>query len=49
LYLHKIKDHLNQILVREERFNVFKQSCEFLPTRCELDIMGWDDTDIFSH
>ena len=49
LHLHKIKKHLDAILKREDRYNIFKKTCQFLPTRCELDIMGWDDTDIFSH
>ena len=49
LYLHKIKQHLNEILKREDRYDVFEKTCRFLPTRCELDNMGWDDIDPFSH
>ena len=49
LYLHKIRQHLDKILKHEERFDVFEKTCRFLPTRCELDNMGWDDIDPFSH
>ena len=49
LYLHKIKQHLDKILKREDRYDVFEKTCRFLPTRCELDNMGWDDIDPFSH
>ena len=49
LYLHKIKQHLDKILKREDRYDIFQKTCSFLPTRCELDNMGWDDVDPFSH
>ncbi len=49
LYLHKIKNHLDDILKREDRFDIFEKTCHFLPTRCELDNMGWEDIDPFSH
>ena len=49
LYLHKIKQHLDKILKREDRYDIFEKTCRFLPTRCELDNMGWDDVDPFSH
>ena len=49
LYLHKIKQHLDKILKREDRYEIFEKTCRFLPTRCELDNMGWDDMDPFSH
>ena len=49
VYLHKIKQHLDKILQREDRYGVFQKTCHFLPTRCELDNMGWEDLDPFSH
>ena len=49
LYLHKIKQHLDKILKSEDRYDIFEKTCRFLPTRCELDNMGWDDVDPFSH
>ena len=49
VYLHQIRDHLNNIMIREDRFDIFESICEFLPTRCKLDFSGWEDQDIFSH
>ena len=49
LYLHKIKQHLDNILKREDRYDIFKKTCRFLTIRCELDNMGWEDLDPFSH
>jgi ribonuclease D len=49
LYLHKIKKHLDNILKREDRYDIFQKTCLFLSTRCELDNMGWNDIDPFSH
>ena len=33
LYLHKIKQHLDKILKREDRYALFEKTCGFLPTR----------------
>ena len=49
IYLHQIKQQLDNILKREDRYDIFKKTCFFLPTRCELDNMGWEDLDPFSH
>ena len=49
LYLHKIKEHLDSILKREDRYEIFRKTCDFLPTRCQLDNMGWEDIDPFIH
>ena len=49
LYLHQIKQYLNNILKREDRYDIFEKICHLLPVRCELDNMGWEDTDPFSH
>ena len=49
LYLHKIKEQLDKILIREDRYDIFKKICNFLPIRCQLDNMGWEDTDPFAH
>lgn len=49
LYLHKIKEKLDLMLVREER-EVLAQACfDFLPHRADLDLIGWGEQDIFSH
>ena len=49
LYLHKIKQHLDNILKCEDRYDIFEKTCHFLTVRCELDNMGWEDLDPFSH
>jgi ribonuclease D len=49
LYLHKIKDKLDMMLIREGRDKLAKACFEFLPTRTELDLAGWREEDIFSH
>ena len=50
LYLHKLKDELEARLVREGRMELAQRCFDFLPTRAELDLMGWDEpNDIFHH
>ncbi len=49
LYLHRIKDRLNEMLVREGRMDLAKACFDFLPTRSSLDLAGWDEIDIFAH
>jgi ribonuclease D len=49
LYLHDIKRHLDRMLSREGRGALAQQCFHFLPTRIELDLLGWDETDIFAH
>ena len=49
LYLHQLRDSLNQMLIREGRMEVAKSCFDFLPTRAQLDLAGWPDTDIFAH
>ncbi len=49
LYLHAMKDVLEARLVREGRTGLAQACFAFLPTRADLDILGWDDTDIFAH
>ncbi|MEM0946965.1 MAG: ribonuclease H-like domain-containing protein [Pseudomonadota bacterium] len=49
LYLHALRQKLNERLEREGRAE-FAQSCfNFLPTRAKLDLAGWPETDIFAH
>ena len=48
IYLHKIHDELNKILVREKRLNLYKECLKFLKTRVELDLALFRD-DIWSH
>ncbi|MDF3414915.1 ribonuclease D [Sulfitobacter sp. M57] len=49
LHLHKLRDKLNEMLIREGRMNVAQACYDFLPTRAKLDLLGWPDTDIFAH
>jgi ribonuclease D len=50
LYLHRLKTELESRLVREGRMELAQRCFDFLPTRAELDLMGWDEpNDIFHH
>ena len=49
LYLHKIKEILDQRLLREERNELAYFCFKFLQTRANLDLIGFENEDIFSH
>ncbi|MBL4784356.1 MAG: ribonuclease D [Cohaesibacteraceae bacterium] len=49
LYLHRLRDELDQRLVREDRAALAQACFEFLPTRAKIDLAGWPETDIFAH
>jgi len=49
LYLHRLRDKLSFMLVREGRAEIAQACFAFLPHRAVLDLAGWSDTDIFSH
>ena len=49
IYLHEIREKLNEILQREKRLDLAESCFKFLPTRVDLDLKGWVDKDIFSH
>ena len=48
IYLHKVKRELENMLVRENRTEIFKKCLTFLDTRVELDQKGFKE-DIFEH
>ena len=48
IYLHKIKEELEKMLLREQRFELFNRCLNFLDTRVELDQKGFKE-DIFEH
>jgi ribonuclease D len=48
-YLHQLKTALDAMLAREGRTQLAKACFDFLPTRAELDLAGWEETDIFAH
>lgn len=49
LYLHALREELLARLERENRMKEAQACFTFLPTRARLDLMGWDDEDIFAH
>ena len=49
LYLHQLRNALNKMLIREDRMEIAQSCFDFLPTRAQLDLAGWPDTDIFAH
>ncbi len=50
LHLHRLKTALEERLSREGRMDLAQRCFDFLPTRAELDLMGWDEpNDLFHH
>jgi ribonuclease D len=49
LHLHALKEELDHLLEREGRTLIAEACFAFLPTRAELDLLGWPETDIFAH
>ncbi len=47
--LHRLRERLDAMLAREGRVELAAACFGFLPHRAELDLMGWDEPDIFSH
>ena len=48
VYLHKINEELNKILVREKRMKLYEDCIKFINTRVNLDLSSFKD-DIWSH
>ncbi len=48
IYLHKIHEELNKILIREKRIELYLDCLKFLKTRVDLDLALFKD-DIWSH
>ncbi|MBB4009732.1 ribonuclease D [Allorhizobium taibaishanense] len=49
LYLHALRDKLTARLARDGRMDHAAACFAFLPTRAKLDLLGWEETDIFAH
>jgi ribonuclease D len=49
LHLHALRDKLDAMLVREGRASHALRCFEFLSTRTDLDLAGFEDLDLFSH
>jgi len=48
-FLHALRDELSTRLEREGRTELAQACFDFLPARAALDIIGWENQDIFSH
>ena len=48
IYLHKINDALNKILLRENRMKLYESTINFIQTRIDLDLASFKE-DIWSH
>lgn len=49
LHLHSLREKLDIMLAREGRGQIAQSAFDFLITRAELDLMGWEEVDIFAH
>ncbi len=49
LHLHALKARLDTMLQREGRAALAQACFDFLPTRAQLDVAGWEDVDVFAH
>ena len=49
LHLHKIKDKLDMMLLREKRSKLAQACFDFIQFRTDLDLSGWVEQDIFKH
>ena len=49
LHLHQLKTRLDAMLEREGRAGLAQACFDFLPTRAQLDLAGWEDIDVFAH
>lgn len=49
LHLHALWERLEGLLRREGRLDLALRCMDFLPTRGELDLLGYDDPDLFAH
>ena len=49
LYLHRLREKLDAMLAREGRSQLAQACFDFIPTRAELDLLGWEEPDIFHH
>ena len=48
-HLHGLKTRLDAMLAREGRTAMAEAAFGFLATRCDMDLAGFDDVDIFAH
>lgn len=48
-HLHKLMAKLDEMLAKSGRTDLARSCFDFIPTRCALDLEGWENTDIFAH
>lgn len=49
LYLHALWEKMDALLLREGRRELAQACYDFLPARAQLDLLGYEEPDIFSH
>ena len=49
LYLHALRERLDAMLHREGRTALSRACFAFLPHRVSLDLLGWEEADVFAH
>ena len=49
MHLHALKDKLDFLLKREERYDLAQECFSFLPVRAKLDLLSFDEPDVFAH
>ena len=49
LHLHALWAKLEALLIRENRLELAQECFAFLPTRGRLDLLGYEQPDIFAH
>ncbi|QNT78798.1 ribonuclease D [Entomobacter blattae] len=49
LYLHTLWEKLEKMLIRENRLTLAEHCFAFIPARAKLDLLGYEEPDIFSH
>jgi ribonuclease D len=49
LHLHALWEKLEALLARENRLDLARECFAFLPARAELDLLGYETPDIFTH
>ena len=49
LHLHKLRDVMTARLIREGRMDLARATFDYLPTRANLDLLGYEAVDIFAH
>lgn len=49
LHLHALKEKLDSMLKREKRLEMAQKCFDFLPTVAQLDLLGYEELQVFTH